>query len=51
MLKNERQSLSVDLADKAIAIKKLLEDNKVLKERMALAKEEAAKFISQLSPQ
>ncbi len=43
----ERQHLSVDLADRSDTIKKLLEDNRELKERLQLAQKEAANYAAE----
>jgi TnpA family transposase len=45
-LMNERESLSVDLADKSVMIKKLLEQNKELSAQLDRAKMEASKMMS-----
>ena len=44
-LENEREKLSIDLADKAMTIRKLLEDNSNLSSRLERAQEEAGKLI------
>lgn len=44
-LNRDREKLSVDLADKAITIKKLLEDNNNLSIRLGNAQEEAQNLI------
>ena len=44
-LTNEREKLSVDIADKAIQIRKLLEDNNNLSVRLTQAQEDAMKLI------
>ena len=44
-LTREREKLSVDLADKAITIRKLLEDNGNLSVRLSHAQEEAQNLI------
>jgi len=41
-LNKQKEQLSVDLADRASTIRKLLEDNRVLKDKLALAQKEAA---------
>jgi hypothetical protein len=41
LLTNEREKLSIDMADKAIIIRKLLEDNNNLSTRLSNAQEEA----------
>jgi outer membrane murein-binding lipoprotein Lpp len=40
-LTSEREKLSVDVADKAITIRKLLEDNNNLSQRLESAQDEA----------
>ena len=45
LLTNEREKLSIDLADKAITIRKLLEDNNNLSTRLSIAQEEAQSLI------
>ncbi len=44
-LSREREKLSVDLADKAIVIRKLLEDNNNLSVRLSNAQDEAHNLI------
>ena len=44
-LTNEREKLSIDMADKAITIRKLLEDNNNLSTRLSNAQEEAHNLI------
>ena len=44
-LAKEREKLSIDLADKSITIKKLLEENNNLSIRLSNAQEEATKLI------
>jgi hypothetical protein len=44
-LTREREKLSIDLADKAITIRKLLEDNHNLSVRLNNAQEEAHQLI------
>ena len=44
-LSKEREKLSIDLADKAMSIRKLLEDNSNLSIRLTHAQEEAEKLI------
>jgi len=41
----DRDKLSVDLADKALTIRKLLEDNQYLQNRLAHAKSQSAAII------
>lgn len=45
-LNKQKEQLSVDLADRAATIRKLLEDNRILNEKLAQAQREA----SRLSP-
>ena len=42
-LNKQKEQLSVDLADRAATIRKLLEDNKALNEKLVSAQKEAAK--------
>ena len=44
-LTREREKLSIDMADKAIVIRKLLEDNHNLSIRLGNAQEEASNLI------
>ncbi len=44
-LTREREKLSIDLADKAMAIRKLLEDNQNLSVRLSNAQDEAQNLI------
>jgi hypothetical protein len=44
-LNRERENLSIDLADKAIIIRKLLEDNSNLSVRLSNAQDEAHTLI------
>ena len=45
----DRDKLSVDLADKALTIRKLLEDNQYLQNKLTLAKSQAAAIIGETS--
>ena len=40
-MNRQKERLSVDLADRSVTIRKLLEDNKILKEKLMLAQKEA----------
>ena len=43
-LNQQKEQLSVDLADRAAIIRKLLEDNKALNDKLALAQREAMRL-------
>ena len=43
----EREKLSVDLADKALTIKKLLEDNQYLRDKLEKAKRQTEEIINE----
>jgi len=48
-LNKQKEQLSVDLADRATTIRKLLEDNKILKEKLLNAQQEAEKGFGGLA--
>ena len=47
-LEGQKQQLSVDIADRTSVIRKLLDDNKMLKEKLAKAQREAAAGLSSI---
>ena len=50
-LQAEREALSVDLADKSNTIKKLLEDNEILKAKLRQAQGEAQDLMRSMQKQ